>query len=125
MSCKVEIVPIYEEDPCGGEKIDTRCITEKSAFLDLGIESNSNQQEINQAVYNALQASKTTTNELQQQIDDFLLYPTYTVATLPTSTLGNQAIVTDATAPTYLGALVGGGTVVCPVWHNGVSWVSR
>ena len=36
-----------------------------------------------------------------------------------------MAIVTDATAPTYLGTLVGGGAVVCPVWHNGTIWVSR
>jgi hypothetical protein len=124
MSCSVEITPIYQEDPCGGEKINTKCITEESAFLDLGIESNSNQQEINQAIYNTLQASKATTNELQLQIDD-LIPASYLVANLPIGALGRQAIVTDATAPTYLGILVGGGAVKCPVWHNGVSWVSR
>ena len=49
----------------------------------------------------------------------------YTVSTLPTGVLNDMAIVSDATAPTYLGALVGGGSVVTPVWYNGTSWVSR
>ena len=49
----------------------------------------------------------------------------YTVATLPAAgTAGRRAYVTDATAPTYLGALIGGGTVVCPVFDNGTAWVS-
>lgn len=48
----------------------------------------------------------------------------YTVATLPAGTAGARAYVTDATAPTYLGALTGGGTVTCPVFYNGTAWVS-
>lgn len=48
----------------------------------------------------------------------------YTVATLPTGVIGMRAYVTDATAPTYLGALTGGGAVVCPVFYNGTAWVS-
>ena len=48
----------------------------------------------------------------------------YTVATLPAGGAGQRAYVTDATAPTYLGALVGGGAVVVPVFHNGTAWVS-
>jgi hypothetical protein len=49
----------------------------------------------------------------------------YTVATLPAAGVaGRRAYVTDATLPTYLGALVGGGAVVCPVFDNGVAWVS-
>lgn len=50
---------------------------------------------------------------------------TFTVSTLPVGTLGQTAIVTDATDPTYLGILIGGGTVATPVWHNGSIWVSR
>jgi hypothetical protein len=38
---------------------------------------------------------------------------------------GAHAIVTDAVLPTYLGALTGGGAVVCPVFYNGASWVSH
>jgi len=49
----------------------------------------------------------------------------YTVSTLPAAGVaGRRAYVTDATLPTYLGALVGGGAVVCPVFDNGTAWVS-
>ena len=56
--------------------------------------------------------------------------PVYTVATLPATAAagmvqGAHAIVTDATTPTYLGALTGGGAVVCPVFYNGTAWVSH
>ncbi len=50
---------------------------------------------------------------------------TYTVATLPLGALGDRAIVTNALAPTYLGAVVGGGAVKAPVWHNGTIWVTN
>ena len=49
----------------------------------------------------------------------------YKVATLPAGTVGMTAYVTDAKAPTYLGALTGGGAVACPVFHNGTAWVSH
>ena len=49
----------------------------------------------------------------------------YTVAGLPAAgTAGRTALVTDATAPTYLGTLTGGGTVKTPVVDNGTAWVS-
>lgn len=48
----------------------------------------------------------------------------YTVATLPAAATGMRTYVTDAVAPTYLGALVGGGAVVVPVFYNGSAWVS-
>ena len=48
----------------------------------------------------------------------------YTVATLPTGIVGMRAYVTDATTPTYNGALVGGGAVTVPVFYNGTAWVS-
>jgi len=49
----------------------------------------------------------------------------YTVATLPTGVQGDTAFVTDATAPTYLGILIGGGSIVAPVFYNGTTWVSH
>lgn len=49
----------------------------------------------------------------------------YTVATLPTGSQGDTAFVTDATSPTYLGTLTGGGAVVCPVFFDGTNWVSH
>lgn len=48
----------------------------------------------------------------------------YTVATLPAAgTQGRRAWVTNALAPTFLAAPVGGGAVVCPVFDNGTAWV--
>jgi len=49
----------------------------------------------------------------------------YTVATLPAGTVGMVAYVTDALAPTYNAALVGGGAVTIPVFYNGAAWVSH
>lgn len=49
----------------------------------------------------------------------------YTVGALPAAgTAGRRAYVTDATAPTFLGTLTGGGSVVCPVFDNGSAWVA-
>lgn len=48
----------------------------------------------------------------------------YTVATLPAGTQGDTAFVTDALAPAFLTAVVGGGAVVAPVFYNGAAWVS-
>ena len=49
----------------------------------------------------------------------------YTVATLPAAgTQGRRAWVTNALAPTFLTPVVGGGTVVCPVFDNGTAWVA-
>lgn len=49
----------------------------------------------------------------------------YTVSGLPAAgSAGRTAYVTDATAPTYLGTLIGGGTTGTPVVDNGTAWVS-
>lgn len=50
------------------------------------------------------------------------------VGSLPTCTAGtkgNMAIVSDATAPTYRGALTGGGGVIVPVFCDGTAWLSH
>ena len=47
----------------------------------------------------------------------------YTVATLPAGTQGDTAFVTDALAPVFLAAVVGGGAVVSPVFYDGTNWV--
>jgi len=49
----------------------------------------------------------------------------YTVATLPTpsSSVVAYATVTDALTPVYMATVVGGGTVVTPVFWNKSSWV--
>lgn len=54
--------------------------------------------------------------------------PVTTVAGLPvcnSAAAGTMAAVSDATAPTYNGALTGGGTVGVPVYCNGTSWTSH
>ncbi len=56
-----------------------------------------------------------------------IIAPGYTVATLPAASAalkGARAHVTDATAPSWLGALTGGGAVACPVFCNGTAWVA-
>lgn len=50
-----------------------------------------------------------------------------TVALLPTCNAGSAGAryyVTDASAPTFLGTLTGGGGVVAPVFCNGSAWVA-
>lgn len=67
-------------------------------------------------------------NDAAKQLNGLGLYSTarlksYTVATLPVGTQGDIAFVTDALAPTFLAAVVGGGSVVTPVFFNGSSWI--
>ena len=59
-----------------------------------------------------------------QTINGALLLNGFTVATLPAGKLGMCAYVTDASAPAYLLPIVGGGSVKCPVFHNGTAWVA-
>lgn len=48
----------------------------------------------------------------------------YTVATLPaTPAQGDVAMVTDASAPTFLSTVASGGSVVTPVFYNGTAWI--
>ena len=47
----------------------------------------------------------------------------YTVATLPTGTVGMRAYATDALTPVFGSTVVGGGAVVIPVFYNGSNWI--
>ncbi len=52
----------------------------------------------------------------------------YTVATLPAASValrGALAAVSDATTPTYNGALTGSGAVYVPVFCDGSAWKSH
>jgi hypothetical protein len=51
--------------------------------------------------------------------------PGYTVASLPTGTIGMVAYVTDALAPTFGAPLVGGGSVVAKAFYNGTTWINE
>ena len=46
-----------------------------------------------------------------------------TVATLPVGVAGARAAVSDALAPAFGAAVVGGGAVTMPVFYNGAAWV--
>jgi len=59
------------------------------------------------------------------KVEGVIKLKSYTVSTLPTGVQGDTAYVTDATAPTYLGVLTGGGSVKCPVFYNGTAWVAH
>lgn len=48
----------------------------------------------------------------------------YTVATLPAGVQGDTAYVTDALAPAFLTAVVGGGAIVTPVFYDGTNWIA-
>lgn len=47
----------------------------------------------------------------------------YTVATLPAGVTGARVYVTDALAPAFGAAVVGGGAVTIPVFFNGAIWI--
>ena len=49
----------------------------------------------------------------------------YTVSTLPSGVQGDNAYVTDALAPTYMATVVGGGSIVTPVFYNGTNWIAH
>ena len=47
----------------------------------------------------------------------------YTVATLPSGTVGQREWVTNALTPVFGAPVVGGGAVVIPVFYNGTNWI--
>lgn len=65
-----------------------------------------------------------TMQDYSAQVAELAKIRGYTVATLPTGVIGMRFYVTDATAPAYNAALVGGGAVTVPVFYNGAAWVS-
>lgn len=81
----------------------------------------------NNGVYNQLNYAGITYNPSTNRLNNLgpVKLRNYTVSTLPTGQQGDTAYVTDATAPTYLGTLTGGGSVKCPVFYNGSAWVSH
>jgi hypothetical protein len=82
--------------------------------------------------YNGTHLYFTATNggaryQLDQQntVGSVVRLAQYTVATLPTGVQGDNTYVTDALAPTYMATVVGGGSVVTPVFYNGSSWIAH
>ncbi len=53
-----------------------------------------------------------------------LVFPAYTVATLPTPPQTDmRAFVTDALSPVFMSSVVGGGAIRTPVFYNGANWI--
>jgi hypothetical protein len=57
------------------------------------------------------------------QVNAPINFKGYTVAGLPTGTTGDRAYVTNALSPVFGATVVGGGSVVVPVFYNGSNWI--
>jgi hypothetical protein len=64
----------------------------------------------------------STTGTSTTTVNGLLKLQTYLVANLPTGSAGAKSFVTDALTPTFGSAVVGGGAVGVPVYHDGTSW---
>ncbi|MDR3407930.1 MAG: hypothetical protein P4L68_05480 [Methylovirgula sp.] len=67
----------------------------------------------------------TTTPQCSVDVNGLIRTASYTVTTLPaasSSLTGARAYVTDASSPTFLGTLTGGGSTKCPVFCDGSVW---
>jgi len=64
----------------------------------------------------------STTGSSTTTVNGLLKLQTYTVANLPTGSAGAHSFVTNALSPTFGAAVVGGGAVGVPVYHDGTSW---
>lgn len=65
----------------------------------------------------------SATGTAKLQVSGPLRTTGYTVSTLPAGTVGMRTYVTDASAPTALATVVGGGAVTVPVFYNGSNWI--
>ena len=65
-------------------------------------------------------------NQIQFTLNQLAANTNYLVVDLPSaavSGLGARAFVTDATAPIFGSAVVGGGAVATPVYSDGPNWI--
>lgn len=65
-----------------------------------------------------------TVQTTSQAVANLAFKGAYTVATLPTGSVGLRAYVTDALTPTYGATAAGGGAVTVPVFYNGTHWIT-
>jgi hypothetical protein len=73
--------------------------------------------------YEAVIGSNLTGNGSNSTTVGGVFYSTlYTVATLPTASVGGRSFVTDASAPVFGTAVTGGGAVAVPVYYDGTQW---
>jgi hypothetical protein len=72
---------------------------------------------------NLLVGLTSATGVAKLQVSGALRTTGFTVATLPTGTVGMRTYVTDALAPSFSATVVGGGAVTIPVFYNGTNWI--
>lgn len=93
------------EDPCNGQYKSTECVRESNALTELGISANSTQQEINQAIQNAIFNLQPNTNQAEVlkvkrtlTADEINNIGTTPVELIPAPGVGKSIIITRATA---------------------------
>ncbi len=120
---KTTIVPLYA-DPTSHRLL----VSTVAGGLDTQVQYNKNGVIVGDTElvwdYTNVRLGIGTTPQAELDVNGAIKTLGYTVATLPTGIVGMRAYVTDATTPTYLGALTGGGAVVCSVFYDGTQWVS-
>lgn len=67
--------------------------------------------------------NSTATSRAQHNFNvEYKINHSYTVATLPTASVGLVTRVTDASAPAMGSTVSGGGSAAAMVWYNGTNW---
>jgi hypothetical protein len=66
----------------------------------------------------------TTTPSAPLDVNGTMRTSGYTVSNLPTGVVGMRAYVTDASSPSFLAKVSGGGSTTCPVFYDGNNWVA-
>lgn len=64
------VVPTLPNDECQGERIKTGCVYSPNAYTLLGLPVNSTQEQINNALVQALNSALTTNNAQQLVIEN-------------------------------------------------------
>lgn len=63
-------IPPLETDFCNGDRKSTKCIYDENIYSELGLETNSTQEEFNIAIYTAFLQQKALIEDLQNQINN-------------------------------------------------------
>ncbi len=68
----------------------------------------------------------TAGDDKKIELNSLVYMKVYTVGELPSVVVGTAyATVIDADSPVYMTPIVGGGSVTCPVFYNGVEWLAH
>lgn len=86
------------EDPCNGQYKSTKCVREENPLTELGVAANSTQQEVNQAIQNAIFSLQPSTNQAK-------------VLTVK-RTLTSEEVITLNSSPITLISAQGIGTII-------------